>query len=662
MNGTDSSESRPGREAIRNIGIVAHIDAGKTSLTERLLQRTGAIRYAGEVSEGTTVTDWLPQEREHGISIISAAVTCLWKDTQINVIDTPGHVDFTAEVERTLRVMDGVVAVFCGVRGVQAQSETVWHRAEKHRIPVVAFINKLDRVGADFGRVVRQIAGRFEVTAVPLEWPVGTEERFSGMVDLLTRRQEDEKGSLVRDWSGDAAVEQARERLVECLAEVDDAVLADYLEEKEPSVEKLTAALRKAVCRRQLVPVFGGSARLGVGVRALLDGISRYLPCPEEDTTGERRLLAFKVVQEPGDVMTQVYTRIYAGTVRAGDRLWNARTQSWLEIGEICRLFASMSEPLTEAGDGDIVMLGGLSGEQVATGDTLSGSEKLPGLSRIEFPEPVMSVVMEGTGGTDSQLVREALARMCLADPTLRVQDGPLAGQWTLRGMGELHLEIVKERLEGDYGITVVYGRPRVNTVITVKGNGFGDCHFEKRLVTGAVQKAGVSLEVAPRERGTGIDIDFSGVAADTDEGAGETVERIIRQLARTGLDGEQPLTDMRIALKRVDCFVGETTEPALLTACRKALSEALEAGGSQVLEPVMSVEISVPEEYVGKILADLLSRRGRVAEVTSVSSGQARIISLVPLGELFGYAGALRSLSCGRGEFMAEQSVYAPL
>lgn len=651
---------------IRNIGIIAHIDAGKTSLTERLLQRTGVIRYAGEVSEGTTVTDWLPQERERGISIISAAVTCSWSDVQINVIDTPGHVDFTAEVERTLRVLDGVIAVFCGVRGVQAQSETVWRRANRHGIPALAFVNKLDRTGSDFGRVVKQVAERFGVSAVPLQVPVGKEDGFKGMADVLTGRLVDESGVELMDLSNDERVVEARELLMERLAEQDDVVLEAYLSERALTGEEMVSAVRRAVLGKRIVPVFGGSARLGMGVRALLDGISRYLPKPGETDKSVHhsrgvRLLVFKVVLEPGDTIAQAYVRVYSGVVKAGDSLWNARTKSWVRVHGISRVFASMCEPLESAVSGDIVMLTGFDGE-VATGDTLGESEELVPLSRIEFPEPVVSVTMEGAGETSGQALREALVRMCQEDPTLQVHEGPLGGQWTLWGMGELHLAIVQERLQSDYGLQVVYGKPRVSYHKTVLGCGTGECLFEKRLVTGDVQRAGVVLEVSPRERGRGIEVDFSEVAGSVGEDVAEFVERTLRQLARTGLGDDQSLSDMLIAIKQLSCFEGETTEPALMTACRKALSDALEAGGSQVLEPVMSVEISVPEEHVGKILADIQSRRGRVTDVQSSSDGLARIISLVPLGELFGYAGSLRSLSCGRGDFMAEPSVYAPL
>ncbi|MGN0878900.1 MAG: elongation factor G [Oligosphaeraceae bacterium] len=664
---TPETTSAPGRPELRNIGIIAHIDAGKTTLTERLLQRTGAIRYAGEVSEGTTVTDWLPQERERGISIISAAVTCQWRGAQINVVDTPGHIDFTAEVERTLRVMDGVIAVFCGVHGVQAQSETVWRRASHHGNPAIAFVNKLDRLGADFDRTLRQLEERLGCRAVAVQVPIGREADFRGMADVLTGQLSDEEGNPLEDHRGDPAVQRARARLTEALADVDEGILEDFLNDVAPSAERLRCALRQAVVERRLLAVFGGSARQGIGVRAVLDGVCGLLPAPSGrpgagQTTDATRLLAFKVVQEPGDLSVQVYVRVYAGTVRVGDRLWNPRTQRWLQVGEVNRMFASLTEPLVQAEAGDIVMLSGLDGE-VVTGDTLSAVAEAAPLLPIEFPDPVVSMTLEGQGQTTSQHLGAALRRMCVEDPTLRCHPGPLAGQWTLAGMGELHLEVVRARLHDDYGLRMEFGRPQVAYRQTVGGCGVGECEFSKSLVTGETLSAYLSLAVEPLERGSGLRLAIAEAAA---RGVGAAIAEAVRlqllQLAGNGLDTDCPLTDIRVTVDAIRCLAGSSMEPALLVACRRALQQALQQGGAVILEPVMTVEVSLPEEHVGKTVADLMSRRGRILEVLSVSGGQARIVSQVPLRELFGYASSLRSLSGGRGEFMAEPSVYAPL
>ncbi|MBP5639541.1 MAG: GTP-binding protein [Victivallales bacterium] len=664
----DSKEcGKPARREIRNVGIIAHIDAGKTSLTEKILQRTGTIRYAGEVSEGTTVTDWLPQERERGISIISAAVTCHWADVQINLIDTPGHVDFTAEVERTLEVLDGVVAVFCGVHGVQAQSETVWRRAQRHGIPAIAFINKLDRIGANFQRVVSDIEARLGIVAVPMQVPIDNEDGFRGMADVVTGQFMDEDGNVIEDMSGDERVWFAKESLLETLSNMDDGILEALLEDKKPGIDQIRQSLREAVRNRRIVPVFGGSARLGLGVRQLLDAVRDYLPSPdafEKDIVQDGRakhLLVFKVQREPHDTMTQICAKVYGGRFLPGDSLWNARTKQWQTIGGIYRMFAGTCEPLDEAEAGDIVMLGGLDGD-LATGDMLYSVPQTVTPVALCFPEPVVSVVMEGIRGAQPTEVREALAMLCLADPTLQVHEGPLAGQWTLKGMGELHLEIVRERLETEFGLAVAYGKPQVTYRKTVNSTGHGECLFEKRLPKGEILRAGISLKLEPLERGKGVEIDFGAAARGVAESTGEFLELHLRQLAREGLGDDKPLADLRIVLERISCFEGETTEPVLMTACRKAMADALEAGNAVTLEPVMAVEIAVPEEYVGKLLDDLMARRGRVTEVNSVGDGQARIISLVPLGELFGYANALRSLSCGRGDFVAEPSLYVPL
>ncbi len=648
--------------ALRNLGIIAHIDAGKTTLTERILRRTGEIRYCGEVHEGTTVTDWLPQEREHGISILSASVVCQWRDVQINVVDTPGHVDFTAEVERVLRVLDGAIAVFCGIRGVQAQSETVWRQADRHRIPMLAFVNKLDREGASYDRVVRQIAQRFHVAAVAMQVVLNGEDGFNGMVDILTGRCIGCEG-LDIDIQNDERVKNARTHLIECLAETDDEVMADYLSDKEPDEASLRRALRKAVLKRSLLPVFGGSAAKDIGVDALLDAIRDYLPAPAEsnrkkvDGTG---MLVFKVY--PPEVFGEMLfcVRLYGGHVETGTRLLNPRNGAICEIRAVYRMRASQLDPIEGAENGDIVALSGL-GADVLTGDTLCDSDNTAVFERMTFPEPVVSITMEGRGGTDSEALGKALKAFCLEDPTLRMSYGPAPGQWTLAGMGELHLAIVQERLKGDFGIDVTAGKPQVSYRKTIQKAGHGRCEFEKRLPDGRTMGATVEIEVDALPRGEGLKMDLDALSA-VESFYGEAVKAGIQDIVRSGVGDGHPLTDMEIKVLALVPAGGGTSELAFQTAARKALSEAIEAGGPQVLEPIMKLEVTGPQAQIGNVIADLTSRRGRVTEVDSQDMGIARVVALVPLGELFGYASSLRSLSGGRGDFVAEPSVYAPL
>ena len=649
--------------ALRNLGIIAHIDAGKTTLTERILRRTGEIRYCGEVHEGTTVTDWLPQERENGISILSASVVCHWRDVQINVVDTPGHVDFTAEVERVLRVLDGAVAVFCGIRGVQAQSETVWRQANRHRIPMLAFVNKLDREGASYERVIRQIAQRFHVSAVAMQVPLTKDNGFIGMVDILTGRCVGE-GSPDIDFSEDEQVKAARTHLVECLAETDDEVMNDYLTDREPNEATLRRALRKAVLKRNLLPVFGGSAAKDIGVDALLDAVRDYLPSPSESIRKKLEgigMLVFKVY--PPEVFGEMLfcVRLYGGHVETGTRLVNPRNGATCEVGTVYRMRASQLDPIEGAENGDIVALTGL-GADVVTGDTLCDTSCMAVLERMTFPEPVVSITMEGRGGTDSETLGKALKAFCLEDPTLRMSYGPAPGQWTLAGMGELHLAIVQERLKGDFGIEVTAGKPQVNYRKTVQGTGHGCCEFEKRLPDGRTMGARVEVEVEALPRGGGLEMDLEAVTAAVEAIYSDAVKAGLQEIVRSGVGDGNPLTDMKIKVVALAPAEGGTSELAFQMAAHKALSEAVETGGPLVLEPIMKLEVTSPQAQIGNVIADLSSRRGRVTEVDSLDMGIARVVALVPLGELFGYASSLRSLSGGRGDFVAEPSVYAPL
>ncbi len=643
---------------LRNIGIIAHIDAGKTTLTERILRWTGEIRHCGEVHEGTTVTDWLPQERERGISIISASVLCRWRDIRVNVVDTPGHVDFTAEVERVLRVLDGVVAVYCGVSGVQAQSETVWRCADRHRVPTLAFVNKLDRVGADFERVCRQIGTRFGVPVAPMQVPLGCEEQFRGMVDVISGKLVD--GDSIEDHSGDQVVEEAFGHLVECLAEIDDAVMIEYLSDRRPSAELLQRALRDAVAERRLVPVFGGSALKDIGVSELLDAVRNYLPSPGEGRSG-LGMLVFKAFSEEefGEALSCV--RLYGGCVRPGDRVVNMRTGEELVVERIYEMHASVMEIVEEACAGDIVAISGF-GSGAATGDSLCEPGVQEIFDRIDFPEPVISIALEARGDTDSEGLGAVLKGMCQEDPTLRLHRGPAPGQWTLSGMGELHLSVVCDRLRDDWGIQVSSGKPTVNYRKGITQSGEAECDFTKRLPDGRELSARVVVCIEPLPEG-------SGVVMDVGEGCSEASEQYVkacleglREIVDSGTGDGIGLTDMRILLSCASEGGEQPSELAFQTASSKALSDAVLGSNPRILEPIMRIEVTVPQEQVGSVIADVQLRRGKITEMESCQFGMTRVLALVPLSELFGYATALRSFSGGRGEFIAEPAVYAPV
>ena len=662
----------------RNVGIVAHIDAGKTTLTERILFVTNVIRRMGEVQDGTTVTDWLPQERERGISINAASVSCRWKRWTINVVDTPGHIDFTEEVERSLSVMDGVIAVVCAVKGVQAQTESVWRRAARFRLPALAYINKMDREGADPERAVKQIAERFSVTAVPLQYPLGTGEDFLGTVDLISRRFTGGGDSLSNGIGDRAAreltnheieIEIAREHLVECLAEVDDTVLGDYLAGRDSDEAILRRAMRRAVVRRRIVPVLFGSSLHNQGVAELLDAVGEYLPSPSErsaqpeytDGTGADCLgdgvaaMVFRLCESQYGRLACV--RVFRGTIQAGETLRDTRTGEAKMVRKVWSILASDLEAAECGETGAIVALEG-DWSRTRTGDFLASDGICVKFQRLHFPQPVVSVNVEAADIDGESRLEHVLKTLLRDSPTIQAHRIPGTRGWTFSGMGELQIEVLLTTLEKEYGISTKAGEPRVEYRCTIQHSAHGEGLFEKRFPNGVEVSAGVEVEVEPLEQGKGCKENFDCLK----DALPENLARSVRQGVMNIVNAENsgfPMTDMKVTVLRVFSLKGDALEPALVTAAKAAVENAVAAGGCCVLEPVMKLEVNTPSDTLGNVLADLNSRHANVLQVESLTVGLSRIVALAPLAEIFGYASSLRSLSAGRGEVVAEPASY---
>ncbi|MCK5801336.1 MAG: elongation factor G [Lentisphaeria bacterium] len=666
-------------EFVRNIGVIAHIDAGKTTLTERVLYYSGVNSHIGEVHEGTATMDWMPQERERGITITSAATVCPWRQHRINLIDMPGHVDFTAEVERCLRVLDGAVSVFCAVKGVQPQSETVWRQAKKYAIPVVAFVNKMDRTGADFLRTVREIGDRLAVNAVPVQIPVGAEEGFRGMVDLLNMRfltfsTKDFGATVIEEDVPDdirEAADTALGYLVECLAEFDDVVMTRFLSDVLPSTDEMRGALRKGTLSGDIMPVLCGSAFSNQGAQPLLDAVVDYLPSPLEVRgpscaknilqpqnardahTGEPfTAVAFKTMSDSfgGDV---AFLRVYSGMAHCGMTVRNARTGGHCQMDTMMQMHADHRESKEAAFSGEIVAVTGLT--DVATGDMLCTPELSIDLDApVEFPEPVLSMHVEPKRSEDRDPVLAALRSLVRDDPTLRLRTDYETGQTLLSGMGELHLEIVVDRLHSEYDLSVRVGRPKIAYRAMAGGHGRSDKKFIKQMGDIA-QFAHLVLELCPLEAQAGLrivfDVDESRIPLDFRH----AVESSLRDTAEAGALNGATLTDTEIRVVGGSYVAGESTDLGFRSVAALALKDALVVSGLTVLEPVMRVEIRTPHGTVGDVIAGISARRGRVWEVDTAPAEAARVMADVPLAELFGYATALRSLTKGRGDFVAE-------
>ncbi|HMP72779.1 MAG TPA: elongation factor G [Kiritimatiellia bacterium] len=667
---------------IRNIGIMAHIDAGKTTTTERILYYSGRVYKLGNVDEGTAVMDWMIQEQERGITITSAATTCFWQDHQINIIDTPGHVDFTVEVERSLRVLDGAVGVFCGVAGVQPQSETVWRQAKKYNIPCIAFVNKMDRMGARFDYVVDSIQTKLGVFAVPVQLPIGAESSFAGVVDLLTLKayafDEDSLGANIREIpipEGFATeVELTRASLIEQVAEKDEAVLDAFFADPQVPADVLRAGIRRLTLSGQMVPVFCGSSLHNKGIQKLIDAVVDYLPSPldvppvrgthpkDEKQVVSRAAsdreplsaLAFKISNDPffGKL---AYVRIYSGVLRKGSQVYNPRTRKKERLMRLVQVHANQRQDVDALYTGEIGAVGGL--KQLSTGDTMCPEHQPIVLESIVFPEPVISMAIEPRSQSDKEKLVQTLAILGEEDPTFRVSSNPDTGQTLISGMGELHLEIIKDRMLREFKVQANAGKPMVAYRETLTKNASAH-HIFDREIAGSRQYAEVELVVEPLARGSGNSLEIKAKHDELPQEFHAAVTDGIQSGLITGILGNYPLIDVKVCVKHAAFRPEDSTEIAFRSAAVMALREAAELAKPVLLEPIMSVEVITPEEHLGDVMGDLSSRRGRIREMVSQDSAQI-IHADVPLAELFGYATMLRSLTRGRASYSMEPSAF---
>lgn len=671
-------------DRVRNIGIIAHIDAGKTTTTERILFYTGRTHRMGTVDEGTTVTDWMIQERERGITITAAAVTCFWRDHQINIIDTPGHIDFTAEVQRSLRVLDGGVVVFDAVAGVEPQSETVWRQAQAFGVPLIAFINKMDKLGADFAHATETIRERLGANPVMVQWPIGRESSFQGVIDLLEWRAitwVDELGKEPVFGPVPPALEEEaralRERAIEQIVETDDDLMARYLEGEEIPAADLRRALRRATIAGTLVPVLCGSALRNKGVQPLLDAIVDYLPSPldippvkgENPRTGETETrpadvnaplaaLAFKVASDPY-VGRLVYIRVYSGKLKVGSSVYNPGKGQTERIAKLLRMFARDREEIPELTAGDIGAVVGL--KATFTGDTLCTPSAPIVLEPIRFPEPVVFVAIEPKTAADQDQLYQALRRLAEEDPTFVVRTDENTGQTILAGMGELHLEILVDRLVREFRVEGRVGKPRVAYRETVTTRAEAEAVFDRPL-GGTPQYARVRLAVEPLPSGTGFRFQDGTKKGSLPPQFVKAVETGCREAMESGVLAGYPMVDVGVTLLEGDWNPDTSTEPAFKIAGSTAFKRAVEEAKPVLLEPVMRTEVVVPESALGEVIGDLNSRGATIDRMESRPGGFRAIQGMVPLARMFGYATDLRSLTQGRGTFTMEFHHYAPV
>ncbi|MBC7243358.1 MAG: elongation factor G [Anaerolineae bacterium] len=671
-------------DRVRNIGVIAHIDAGKTTTTELMLYYTGRTHRIGYVDEGTTVTDWMEQERERGITITAATITCFWRGHQINIIDTPGHIDFTAEVQRCLRVLDGGVVIFDAVNGVEPQSETVWRQADRYSVPRICFVNKMDRVGANYRRTIDMIKDRLGARPVALQVPIGVEDSFSGVVDLITNKAlvyRDEMGSEyeILDVPADLEEEvaQAREELLEAVAEFDDELMEKYLENQPITPEEVRRALRKATLLYALVPVLCGAALRNKGVQPLLDAIVDYLPSPLDippiqgfnpqtnqvetrtpDENGPVAGLAFKIVSDPY-VGRLCYVRLYSGTLRPGMAVQNTTRGRKERIGRIVRMFANRREDLDELLAGDIAGIVGF--KETFTGDTICSADAPIVLESIRFPEPVISVAIEPKTQADQDKLAEALQRLAEEDPTFQVRVDDSTGQTLISGMGELHLEVLIDRMMREFHVGVHVGRRQVAYRETLTRTVTQEGVFQRHTGT-KEQYARVVLEVGPAERGQGNIFESRLKPEQLPPQYVEAVKAGAMESLESGALAGYPMVDVRVVLVDATFVPESATEPAFKVAASNAMREALEHAGPVLLEPVMKVEVVVPESFTGDVIGDLAARRGDIQAMSPRAGDAQAIDAFVPLAEMFGYATDLRSLTQGRGNFTMEFDHYAPV
>ncbi len=665
-------------ERVRNIGIAAHIDAGKTTTTERILFYSGVVHKMGEVHDGAAVTDWMAQERERGITITAAAISTSWKDHRINIIDTPGHVDFTIEVERSMRVLDGVIAVFCAVGGVQPQSETVWRQADRYKVPRMVFVNKMDRTGADFLKVYAQIKDRLKANAAPIQLPIGAEGELSGIIDLVKNKAliyKDDLGKDIEetDVPADMAdlVAEWRNKLMESVAETDDELVEVFLETGELSEEQLRKGIREGVLKHGLVPMLCGSAFKNKGVQLLLDAVVDYLPAPVDippiqgllpdgsealrpsEDSAPFSALAFKVMADPFGKLT--FVRIYSGVLQKGSYVLNSTKDKKERISRLIILKADEREEVDELRAGDLGAVLGL--KDTTTGDTLCVDSDPIILESLFIPEPVISVAVEPKTKGDMEKLSKALTSLAEEDPTFRVSTDPETNQTVIAGMGELHLEILVDRMLREFKVEANIGAPQVSYRETIRGSAKGEGKFA-RQTGGKGQYGHVVIEMEPGEPGSGFEFVNKIVGGIVPKEYIGPAENGMKETCESGVIAGYPMIDVRVTMVDGSYHDVDSSEMAFKIAGSMAFKDGVKKCNPVLLEPMMKVEVEIPEDFLGSVIGDLSSRRGQV-EGQSVDDGQSKVQAKVPLAEMFGYATQLRSMTQGRGIFSMEFSHY---
>ena len=669
-------------EKLRNIGIMAHIDAGKTTTTERILFYTGKIHKIGETHEGAAQMDWMAQEQERGITITSAATTAFWHDYQLNIIDTPGHVDFTVEVERSLRILDGAVALFCAKGGVEPQSETVWRQADKYKVPRIAFVNKMDRTGADFFRAIRMMKERLGANPVPIQLPIGKEDYFKGIVDLVRMKAEvyyDDLGNDIREEEipedlRDLA-DEYREKLLEAISDYDDEIMMMFLEEEEIPEDKIVAALRKATIANSMTPVLCGSAYKNKGVQPLLDAIVAYMPSPLDvpaiegvDTEGNEitrhagdddplSALAFKIVTDPF-VGKLAYFRIYSGSLKSGSYVYNSTKGKRERIGRILLMHANKREEVEELHAGAIGAAVGL--KFTTTGDTLCAEEAPVILENMEFPEPVISVAIEPKTKASQEKMSIALVKLAEEDPTFKTYTDHETGDTIIAGMGELHLDIIVDRLLREFKVEANVGNPQVAYKESISSSAEAEAKFV-RQTGGHGQYGHVKLRVEPQEPGKGYEFVNAIVGGVIPKEFIGSVDQGVQEALESGIIAGYPVLDVKVTLFDGSYHEVDSSEMAFKIAGSMAVKDALQKASPTLLEPMMKVEITTPEEYLGDVMGDVNSRRGRI-DGMELENGLQTIHGFVPLSEMFGYATSLRSNTQGRATHSMEFDHYEPV
>ena len=672
-------------ERYRNIGVIAHIDAGKTTTTERILFYTGKTYRIGSVDDGTTVTDWMEQERERGITIVSASVSAEWRGYQFNIIDTPGHIDFTAEVQRSLRVLDGGIVIFDAVQGVEPQSETVWRQADRYGVPRICFVNKMDRVGSTFEGTIDSIRDRLGANPIPLQLPMGSEASFHGVIDIIEEKAITWEDDLGKDPKVDEIpekykeqVQAAREKLVESIAELDDDLTVKYLNGEDISVDELKVALRRSVLAGKATPVFCGSSLKNKGVQILLDAVIDYLPSPMDippvkgtDPDDESKVielpaaddapmsaLVFKIVTDPY-VGRLAYFRVYSGVINQGSTVLNASKGKRERIGRLIRLYADRREDVTEVRAGDIGAVLGL--KESFTGDTLCDKKKVV-LENISFPEPVISIAIEPKSNADQDKMGEALRKLAEEDPTFQVRADENTGQTIISGMGELHLDVLVDRMLREFKVHANVGRPRVAYRESITRPVEKIDYKHSKQTGGRGQYGHVVISLEPGERGSGIVFENKIFGGAIPKEYIPAVSKGIIESAESGIIAGYPVVDLKVTLIDGSFHEVDSSEMAFKIAGSMAFKEGVRKGGPVLLEPMMKVEVVVPEEYLGDIIGQINSRRGNVLGMEMRAGNAQAIRGTVPLAEMFGYATDLRSATQGRGVFSMEFEHYQPV